>query len=676
MLESIGYAESDSRDEADLILFNTCSIRESADTRLVGHLGEAKRLKAEDPSRVVGIGGCWSQSMKERVFEQFPFVDVAFGPGQVHRLAEFLTSDSLTAQGYFEFEGFTGPPADASRARVSGLGADLGRLQLRVLVLHRALHARARGVAAGRGARGRGRAPGGRRRARGHAARPERELLRPRPAARGQGHVRGAAGDGRRGGGHRPHPLHQPAPQGHARGRDRGPRAAAERCASTSTCRFSRAPAGSSRPCGAPTTARATMDRVAQIRAAVPDCAITTDIIVGFPGETDADFERDAWRWSRRCATTPPSPSSSRPGAAPRPPSCPTRCPHAVKRERMERLVRGGAADRRRALAAVRGPHDGGAGRRGPSRTDPAKAARAHPSQQDGATSPASPSRASWWRSRSARPPAPRSRARSGCSPALPDRAPAVLALFGPTGVGKTAVALALADLLRARGEDPVAISADALQVYRGPGDAHRRRDAAASRSASSTAWWAFVPVTEPFSVGRLHAARARRDRRRAGGRTDADRGGRHRPVPAGGAGGPLAREGRPRGRSRSCGRADTRHPTLLVGLTMEREALYERIDARVDAIVAAGAADEVRRARAAGASRTARKALGFDELPDGRRRRAEAAQPQLRQAPAHLDAQARAAAAGPRGHRRDRPRRRRRGGRRRSPARARQRLA
>ena len=42
------------------------------------------------------------------MFERFPFVDVAFGPGQVHRLAEFLTSDSLTAQGYFEFEGFTG----------------------------------------------------------------------------------------------------------------------------------------------------------------------------------------------------------------------------------------------------------------------------------------------------------------------------------------------------------------------------------------------------------------------------------------------------------------------------------------------------------------------------------------------------------------------------------------
>ncbi len=62
----------------------------------------------------------------------------------------------------------------------------------------------------------------------------------------------------------------------------------------------------------------------------------------------------------------------------------------------------------------------------------------------------------------------------------------------------------------------------------------------------------------------------------------------------------------------------DTRHPTRLVGLTMDRDALYERIDRRVDALVAAGAVDEVRRAHAAGASETARKALGFDELLRG----------------------------------------------------------
>ena len=65
---------------------------------------------------MIGVGGCWAQSVKEEVFARFPFVDVAFGPGQVHRLAEFLTSDSLTAQGFFEFEGFTGH-LPAKRAR-------------------------------------------------------------------------------------------------------------------------------------------------------------------------------------------------------------------------------------------------------------------------------------------------------------------------------------------------------------------------------------------------------------------------------------------------------------------------------------------------------------------------------------------------------------------------------
>src|SRR3954454_45621 len=108
MLESLGYAEVPDRADADLILFNTCSIREKADERFTSHLYEARVLKRKDPERVIGVGGCWAQSVKDDVFRQFPFVDVAFGPGQVHKLAEFLTSDSLTAQGFFEFEGFTG----------------------------------------------------------------------------------------------------------------------------------------------------------------------------------------------------------------------------------------------------------------------------------------------------------------------------------------------------------------------------------------------------------------------------------------------------------------------------------------------------------------------------------------------------------------------------------------
>src|ERR671939_985308 len=116
MLESLGHREVAAWADADLILFNTCSIREKADERFVAHLREARALKARDPARVIGVGGCWAQSVKDEVFRQFPFVDVAFGPGQVHKLAEFLTSDSITAQGFFEFEGFTGH-LPAKRAR-------------------------------------------------------------------------------------------------------------------------------------------------------------------------------------------------------------------------------------------------------------------------------------------------------------------------------------------------------------------------------------------------------------------------------------------------------------------------------------------------------------------------------------------------------------------------------
>jgi tRNA-2-methylthio-N6-dimethylallyladenosine synthase len=127
MLESIGYAEAPERAQADVILFNTCSIRETADSRFLAHLVEAKRLKREQPERIVGVGGCWAQSVKEEVFARFPFVDVAFGPGQVHKLAEFLTSDSLSAQGYFEFEGFTGHlPARRARAFQGWLQISVG----------------------------------------------------------------------------------------------------------------------------------------------------------------------------------------------------------------------------------------------------------------------------------------------------------------------------------------------------------------------------------------------------------------------------------------------------------------------------------------------------------------------------------------------------------------------
>jgi tRNA-2-methylthio-N6-dimethylallyladenosine synthase len=98
---------------------------------LIAHLGEAKRLKREDPERIVGVGGCWAQSLKDEVFERFPFVDVAFGPGQVHRLAEFLLSDSHRRSGLLRVRVLHRRSAGKARARIPGLAADQRRLQLR-----------------------------------------------------------------------------------------------------------------------------------------------------------------------------------------------------------------------------------------------------------------------------------------------------------------------------------------------------------------------------------------------------------------------------------------------------------------------------------------------------------------------------------------------------------------
>jgi len=250
--------------------------------------------------------------------------------------------------------------------------------------------------------------------------------------------------------------------------------------------------------------------------------------------------------------------------------------------------------------------------------------------------------------------------------PALP-----LVALFGPTGVGKTEVAVELAELLRAEGEDPVAVSADALQLYAGletlTGAATERERArlehrllgvlplTARATAGDFARRAHAEIDGLIAEGRrpivvggtglylraalaeldlrpppdpesreryakrladegvraLHADLLERDPASAAAiaRTDAQRVKRALELLDAGAeppGGPQLWT------------SETRHPTLLVALVMERAALYRRIDARVEQMVAAGAAGEVRRADAAGASPSARQALGFDELLRG----------------------------------------------------------
>ncbi|HVY96416.1 MAG TPA: tRNA (adenosine(37)-N6)-dimethylallyltransferase MiaA [Solirubrobacterales bacterium] len=192
-----------------------------------------------------------------------------------------------------------------------------------------------------------------------------------------------------------------------------------------------------------------------------------------------------------------------------------------------------------------------------------------------------------------------------------------VLGIFGPTGVGETGVAVELARLLRARGEDPVAINCDALQVYEGLGTLTGVASAE-QRAVLEHRLVEFVPVTADFNVGDyMRLAHTEVDAALAAGR---------RPIVVGGTGlylraalAELSLEKAPPESPHSeLWSPQTRHPTTIFGLDMERAQLYERIDARAAAIAASGAIEEVRRAEALGPGRTARKALGFDDLLAG----------------------------------------------------------
>jgi tRNA dimethylallyltransferase len=245
-----------------------------------------------------------------------------------------------------------------------------------------------------------------------------------------------------------------------------------------------------------------------------------------------------------------------------------------------------------------------------------------------------------------------------------------VIALFGPTGVGKTAIAIALADRLSECGERPVAVSADALQVYVGL-ETLTGAATPAERTRLEHRLISFLPVDASFSAGQYaELAHAEIDRLLDAGQRPIVVGGTGlylraaltelslRPAPPEGVRdrwlaeldrrgavalhATLARrapwaaetieptdrqrvvralelldagELEPPGPESELWSEEVRRPTLLVGLVIDREELYSRIGERVDQMVAEGAADEVRRANAAGASVTARKALGFDEL-------------------------------------------------------------
>ena len=291
LLESSGLGEAQDASDADVIVFNTCTIREKADERLVQHLMNARVAKQRDPDKLIVVGGCWSESMKDTLFEEYPFVDFAFGPGNIHRLGEYITAGGAIPRGHFStFDNFAGElPLKRDREHQAWLqistgcncncaycivpavrGRENSRLPADLLAEASALADD--GVIEltllGQNVN-----------AYGRDLRPAidtsfAKLLRGLDAIDGIGRIRYTS----------PHPKDMRADV----------IAAMAEC--DAVCEQLHLPvqSGSTRVLKA---MRRTYTReryiklVGDIRAAMPQIALTTDIIVGFPGETDADFE-------------------------------------------------------------------------------------------------------------------------------------------------------------------------------------------------------------------------------------------------------------------------------------------------------------------------------------------------------------------------------------------------
>jgi tRNA-2-methylthio-N6-dimethylallyladenosine synthase len=292
MLESLGLGEATRPEEADVVVFNTCTIREKPDQKLAAYLGEAAARKRANPELVVAVGGCYAEAQRERIFERYPFVDVAFGPGSIPHLAEWVGAGGEGVQrGRFgTHEHFAADlPMHRDRRFHAWVQVSMGCNSACAYCIVPAVRGREQSrrpgeiVAevtrlAGEGVReitllgqnvnswGRDLAPG---------LRTEfGELLRACDAVEGIARIRFTS----------PHPKDFRAPV----------ITALAECASV--CEQVHLPlqSGSSRVLKA---MRRTYSRerylalVDRLREAVPDLALGTDVIVGFPGETERDFE-------------------------------------------------------------------------------------------------------------------------------------------------------------------------------------------------------------------------------------------------------------------------------------------------------------------------------------------------------------------------------------------------
>jgi tRNA-2-methylthio-N6-dimethylallyladenosine synthase len=292
MLEELGLGETQAQEEADVLVFNTCTIREKPDQRFAAHLAQARALKERDPEKVIAVGGCYAEAQREQLFELYPFVDVAFGPGSIPHLGEWLGAGGIEVpRGRFGLEqrAFAGHlPMHRERRFQAWVQVSMGCNSKCAYCIVPSVRGREQSrrpgdvVAevtrlAGAGVReitllgqnvnsyGRDLLP--------EVRTDFGELLRACDSVEGIARIRFTS----------PHPKDFRAPV----------IAAMADC--SSVCEHTHLPlqSGSSRVLKAMrrTYSRERFIRLAaELRQAIPDLALTTDLIVGFPGETEAEF--------------------------------------------------------------------------------------------------------------------------------------------------------------------------------------------------------------------------------------------------------------------------------------------------------------------------------------------------------------------------------------------------
>jgi tRNA-2-methylthio-N6-dimethylallyladenosine synthase len=337
MLEELGLGEAPTQSEGDVLVFNTCTIREKPDQRFAAHLAQARALKEREPETVIAVGGCYAEAQRERLFSLYPFVDVAFGPGSIPHLGKWLGAGGVgvdrSAFGVAEERAFAGRlPRHRERRFQAWVQISMGCNSVCSYCIVPAVRGRevsrrpgeilaeVEGLARegvreitllGQNVNSYGRDVGS----------SFDELLRACDAVEGIERIRFTS----------PHPKDFRAPV----------IAAMAECAAV--CEHAHLPlqSGSTRVLKA---MRRTYSRerylrlVGELRTAIPDLALTTDLIVGFPGETEEEFEETVSAVEEvgydGAFTFVYSPRQGTEAAA-----LPTQVPEDVKRERIERLI-------------------------------------------------------------------------------------------------------------------------------------------------------------------------------------------------------------------------------------------------------------------------------------------------------------------------------------------------